>query len=549
MHRALDNFDILSEVFEHLPVYPSYWLDPLNRRTLSQAARVCRAFSDPALGVLWRTLLNPLPLFRLFTSLQKIQHDGGYWTDRNMPQYDLARFQQYARRIRAIRVRRASPQVETSVYFQVAHHLKGEFLLPCLTTLRWEQLSPYDTSITTLLSPSLHSINLNFDKPVDVVSAQNNPNSGRHITLGMLLQSIFQACPSLKDISMTNLYVPPESFAFTALQRLCKVELHDCSPLITSHVLQALSTVPTLVHLVLDIPVEDDKDDSGLRSCCNGFYALRTLAISGRLSHIQPIVSAISSTAVDSLDINIKSKDGATKHASLLTIVASRWSTSLHTLKLKLRLSLECKPSDGPQHNVALMQFLHPALALGALTSLKIWAWDVPLAISDEDTRELASSYPCIEALRILNDPAPRLPPQTTLRDYVRGSPPLSALLDLAHRLPALRDLTMPFRLDQLQLETLVANPRVASSALLNLGAWQSILEVAPKDPRRVANCIIAAFPNLATLRFPEAILLFEEEWACVSETSIAALGKTMEVLVKSMYRTERRCILLVRTW
>ncbi|KAH9948981.1 hypothetical protein B0H21DRAFT_731001 [Amylocystis lapponica] len=95
MHRALDNFDIVSEVFEHVPSDPSQHLDLSDRYTLAQAARVCRVFSDPALNVLWRHLFNPLPLFRLFTPLQQTQrrHDREYWTDGDISEYNLAQFQ------------------------------------------------------------------------------------------------------------------------------------------------------------------------------------------------------------------------------------------------------------------------------------------------------------------------------------------------------------------------------------------------------------------------------------------------------------------------
>ncbi|KAH9948974.1 hypothetical protein B0H21DRAFT_197184 [Amylocystis lapponica] len=519
MHRALESFDILSQVFQHVPSDSSQPFDrrQLNRHTLAQAVRVCKAFSDPALSVLWRHLPIPRPLYMLFMCLRNIQHDGDNATDGDIPQYDLARFQRYARRIRSIKYCPASMEVNNInyVYPFVARGLNVECLMPCLTSLHWEQDSADDTSITTLLSPSLRSLHLDFY----LVSG----GCERPIALEMLLQSIFQGCPSLQDVSMTSLYAPPKPFAFAALQRLRKVELLDCSLLVIWHVFQALSTVPTLVHLVLDI--KNNNCNGGSYYYRNGFHALRTLTIFGELPCIQPIVSAISSTTIDSLHIaTTQSARFVSEYADLLTIVASRWSISLCTLKLDLKLK---GIGPGSLPNVALLKFLHPALTLGALTRLEIGTPYISLTIADEDMHTLASSYSCLEALRIQSGAdLPRLQEPQDIRTFACGRPALSALLDLAHRMPALRDLTMPFVLDQAQLDTLAANPHVASRALRCLGADNSILEVAPGDLERVANCIIAAFPDLAILHFPE-VVLYERKWRYVYDT-ILALGETV---------------------
>ena len=61
IHRALVNVDILSEVFQHVPMDHS----------LSTAACVCKAFCDPALQVLWRDLGDLLVLFKLFKCLKR----------------------------------------------------------------------------------------------------------------------------------------------------------------------------------------------------------------------------------------------------------------------------------------------------------------------------------------------------------------------------------------------------------------------------------------------------------------------------------------------
>ncbi|KAH9951538.1 hypothetical protein B0H21DRAFT_716437 [Amylocystis lapponica] len=514
MHRALDSFDILSEVFEHLPAHLSQDSGVSNRRTLVQAACVCRAFSDPALSVLWRHLRYPYPLFRLIKSLKGANtstYENNYRLDGDIAEYDLVRFQQYARRIRSLEIHPGRLHVENSVYFHIFHHLKEEFLLPCLTSLNWEQRSPYDTSITTLLSPSLRSLHLKFER---FVSASYHPNSGQEFALEMLLQSVFQGCPSLEDVSMSNLYIPLDTVAFTAFQHLHSFGLIGCSPFIIRPVFQTLSTAPTLINLVLEIVGDEDE---GLQPSCNGFHALRTLKLSGGLLSIQSIISAVSSTAINSLDIDIQFVDGTTEYADLFRMVASRYPTSLHTLKLGLSPHF----SD-VKYDIALMQILHPVLTLRTLTRLQIDVWENPLTVADEDMQTLASSFPCLEVLSV-----------DTHRRYgialAVDLPALSAVLDLAHRLPALRDLTMPFVLDRLQLGELEANPRCISRALRCLRAGQSRLEVKSDDLERVMRCMIAAFPDLVELELSNWVAHDRElTWRPVNRTAQTSLWEVI---------------------
>ena len=73
--HALRCQDILTEIFKHLsPGWLNEWKrDPqyaqdqkTQRQALASAARVCRAFSGPALDVLWRVLDDVQPVLWLF---------------------------------------------------------------------------------------------------------------------------------------------------------------------------------------------------------------------------------------------------------------------------------------------------------------------------------------------------------------------------------------------------------------------------------------------------------------------------------------------------
>lgn len=61
MHPVL----LIDEILEHILEQCSDWSEKDYRRTLSQVARCCRAWQDPALDRLWSRLDGIMPLVRL----------------------------------------------------------------------------------------------------------------------------------------------------------------------------------------------------------------------------------------------------------------------------------------------------------------------------------------------------------------------------------------------------------------------------------------------------------------------------------------------------
>ena len=65
MHTALLVSEILTIIFRYvLDIDHRQLLPP--KRSLAHACRVCRAWRDPALAVIWHTIDSLLPLMRLF---------------------------------------------------------------------------------------------------------------------------------------------------------------------------------------------------------------------------------------------------------------------------------------------------------------------------------------------------------------------------------------------------------------------------------------------------------------------------------------------------
>ena len=66
------NEDILYLIFEHFDLQPGSKSAPQTRTDLLSAAKVCKAFSEPALKSLWRVLPSLLPLLLLIPSAKVV---------------------------------------------------------------------------------------------------------------------------------------------------------------------------------------------------------------------------------------------------------------------------------------------------------------------------------------------------------------------------------------------------------------------------------------------------------------------------------------------
>ena len=68
--EALTNEDVLHLIFEHFDLHPGSKTMAQTRKDLLSAAKICKAFSGPALDLLWRVLPSLLPLLLLLPSAE-----------------------------------------------------------------------------------------------------------------------------------------------------------------------------------------------------------------------------------------------------------------------------------------------------------------------------------------------------------------------------------------------------------------------------------------------------------------------------------------------
>ncbi|KAI0753411.1 hypothetical protein C8Q80DRAFT_1351676 [Daedaleopsis nitida] len=108
----------------------------MSRSTLSSAALTCRAFSGPALDILWRVVDHPMHLLSLFPSFGQHPKPRDHRFHATITDAEWLRFREYARRVRILTFTQTDhPRIHPSVWFVLATRCEGEPFLPSLRTL------------------------------------------------------------------------------------------------------------------------------------------------------------------------------------------------------------------------------------------------------------------------------------------------------------------------------------------------------------------------------------------------------------------------------
>ncbi|KAJ7105522.1 hypothetical protein C8R44DRAFT_806406 [Mycena epipterygia] len=155
--------EILALIFEELGWHAASAADLqalyATRATLKSAALTCVSFCSPALDVLWRTIDNLLPLFKLLPSFKILE--GNFTISGMINASDWARFDCYAQRVQRVAYRGGLiPAIHPSVYLSLAI-LHPNPIFPNLLSIRYNGLhsavaSPFPEALLLLSSTVLH---------------------------------------------------------------------------------------------------------------------------------------------------------------------------------------------------------------------------------------------------------------------------------------------------------------------------------------------------------------------------------------------------------
>ncbi|TBU34086.1 hypothetical protein BD311DRAFT_341892 [Dichomitus squalens] len=513
-HRALSCYDILCMIFDHFeredPWYDhdtsigdaNSWFarqaDALRKRTLGRCARVCKAFSDPALAILWRNIDNLSPFLSVAqSSLRSIPGSA-------LQVVHLAeagtRVSHYARHIRAVYGLGTTLQASAQNLSLLQTGTASAPLLPQLQRLRWVQVVPSGDELLQFLSPSVHSLHIIFRKAPtwsECVSLRGQP-SEYEVYVRTLLKEVASRVPQLRYIRLSTTGDIHESW----LEPLCSLRYLDTADLLeriycdvtTSPLLRPLGSLQGLRHLKLRLPAGLPQDMER-----EAFPALESLVLDAMFAPLRTVsafLSGVTSRHLSSLLIHGCGCDTTTVSSTLYEVcdvVRARFAPSLRTLELAFR-------GVGPvvTHNQPLIQTIEPLLDLHDLNDVSISiAPEIAIVPATEhDLGRMAEAWPKATRLHLSYLPS-------------AASPSLKDIAGFAQRCVGLTDLVLP-GIDasasacdvksETELSSLAAEyqqgkaaPHKLRSLCLSDSGWNSQIP----DPMLLAKFLDALFPEV----------------------------------------------------
>ncbi|KAG2128985.1 hypothetical protein DEU56DRAFT_502068 [Suillus clintonianus] len=304
----------------------SYQLED-DKKALARLARCCRAFSAPALTVLWSSVQSFSPFIPLLPPSVKFLWDHCQFDEVTLdefpcpPEEEWRVFDSYARRVRRL--------YSGWHFHQIVARIRSEItLFPLLRSLTLQLVEPLDIQVR-LFSDSLRS--LKISGPAYVHCNDDRVQMAiAHVSRDAPLVEYLHVEDFTYSVAQSSL--PPLHFAHLRAVRISA--FFDYSLL--QSFCHILSQAP-VTQLKLELPALPNKEWSISSPV---FPALESLQIYGNPLSAEQFVSHLASKSVQELSIHhTKGPASAADYCQLLSCVADKYSNTLQTLSLTLSQS------------------------------------------------------------------------------------------------------------------------------------------------------------------------------------------------------------------
>ncbi|KDQ51730.1 hypothetical protein JAAARDRAFT_40752 [Jaapia argillacea MUCL 33604] len=382
----------------------------LRRPRLSPArlARCSRAFSQPALDLLWETLNDMEPLLKLIPGLdvesrvvdsRKVKL---YIIARTLRDNDWIRYDEYSRRVRTLRFSHTG-QVNCDIYSQLTRHRQTP-LLPSLRELYLthhvsnEDLTStlFNSEVIPLLNPSLRKLGVST---WDLGKVEYEDEE-----LEEILRSLSGRCPVLQSLYLSGAIPLISLEPLSNLRHLTSLDLiyvYRVPCAFDSTTATALSTLPSLTDLSIpDVFIKYLGDPIS----SEGFLVLESLYIKcGDPPGIARTLRCISSPVLRKIHVE------DVKRIAGRDLVEHLWAFSQFSGSLIELNWEEDRSTDFEETGFICMgiELLEPLLVLKNLETFRISlhaSADNPhLAFSCQASRRIAEAWPTMKALSLVS--------------------------------------------------------------------------------------------------------------------------------------------------
>ncbi|KAF9566130.1 hypothetical protein CPC08DRAFT_628791 [Agrocybe pediades] len=535
---------------------------PNGRRSLSRLARTCRAFSGPALDVLWRDLDSIVPIIGLFpNNLLKKSRKPGLGLSRLPRDEDWKTIIKYSERIQRITYDESANNLTPSIFsvFEDCRPQNMAYVLPRLQELTWkvETSSALDRCMI-FLHPELQVLNLEIGNKMPKIH-----------------EFLTEVCKrtTLKGISFISPTSLPDNFTEllsnqVGLEKVVLVAPGALAPRIGRWV----ASIPELKHLQMDLtgrapiaiegffdelrPRSGDSTPSSIGSRDSGIFSgeeldfteirksalrltgdlpskgsfskLKRLQLTGEVANMAVFFKHLDSDLVH-LDLVIEDPPDNADWQDLSDIMCERFKDSLQSLRISATASSKFADlvrstgrAEPPSGRLSLERFT-------GLTKLVRLDIDLPESIlfTPTDIECLANACPNLESLKLC--PTSRFPPP--------HSPKLTleSLASLTEHCKRLHTLAVVFNAGLVN-ENLLKLQDIISPSMLRLHVGHSWAN----DPLQISILLSHFMPKLEMLKwFQEKNRagfneVHAKNWQMVSETlphlqSLRAIEKSFK--------------------
>ncbi|KAK7059158.1 proteasome regulatory particle subunit [Paramarasmius palmivorus] len=427
---------------------------PNGRRSVSRLARTCKAFSTPALDVLWRELDSLAPIVALFPShlLKKARKPVLGFT--NAPESeDWSKVLEYGERVRRIAYDESSSVFPAAIFPNFESNRPRTYIFPNLQQLVWK----------TETSAGLDYCHLFLNSNLEGLSLDIGSRTPRLVPL---LTDVSRRM-ALKSFSFVSQVALPDTFESIlsqqdSLQRLVLVAPGALSPAVGHWV----ASLPNLRSLQLDlsrrsvIAVEGFFDelpsagsgastpssmattDSGVFSGeeldfsdhkksalrltghlkpAGTFADMRQLHLTGEAANIAVFLRYFNSPLTQ-LEIVIEDPPDRADWMDLSNMICERYGASLQTLRIGATSNSRFNDLVRSTSRIEPASARLPLDHIGPMPQLARLEIDLPESIhfTADDVRQVAMSCPVLEELKLCplaRFPAQSGPPKLTLED------------------------------------------------------------------------------------------------------------------------------------
>ncbi|KAI0794217.1 hypothetical protein C8Q74DRAFT_1247385 [Fomes fomentarius] len=480
---AMSCYEIAAAVFECLSPGPRLTDDdprPNKRRrkiaqwTLASAARVCHAFSSPALDVLWRILDDIVHLLEIFPPSGRNRTR----TDIKITIAEWTRFQEYASRVRDLQIG-DQKRFHPSVWTILGRGRSCGALLPLLDRLETLDINEDTLAKAILLTPTLRHLALNFHQA-------SSPEFSSMVLdeIQLTMETVESLRIKRSDYDSSSVAVLGPHLDLWSFVHLRTLEItHKIK--ITLPVVRKMAELPHLERLSLIFELIDPADLE--ESLAGGtqepnpisIVSLRFLTLRSCLEDVKKLFLAARFVALHSLTIDaigIDERSNDENHSDLLEIY-THLTSSLRILQMSFSNHYEEEDITFPLGDIFTV--------LSKLTGL------YELVIAFKNMWAIENAWPSLSSLVVrvgwsYDDDEVR-------EETPERLPTIPALLAFARAHPQLQYLTLPY-------VTIASCPDLYSLPLFDHGLrGLQIGKLVPPESSRLHLAVVLdrVFPNL----------------------------------------------------